>query len=58
MIKILKRVHYQSLEKNAQTFDNIYFIDNIVFYILSGIYKKDLKEPKIKEKFKNYKINI
>ena len=42
--KVIKRVQFQSLEKKAYKYNNIDFIDNIVFYTLSGIYKKDLKD--------------
>ena len=44
--KILRRVKYQ--RKNNYKYNNINFIDNIVFYTLSGIYKKDIKDKKIK----------
>ena len=56
--KVLKRVQFQSLEKNAYKYNNIDFIDNIVFYTLSGIYKKDLKDKSIKENLLNKISNI
>ena len=42
--KVLKRVQFQSLEKNQYKYKNISLVDNIIFYTLSGIYKKDLKD--------------
>ena len=56
--KVLKRVHFQSLEKNAYKYNNIDFIDNIVFYTLSGIYKKDIKDKTTKENLLNLISNI
>ena len=58
IIKVLKKVQFQSLEKNAYNYNNIDFIDNIVFYTLSGIYKKDLKDKSIKENLLNKISNI
>ena len=51
--KVLKRVQFQSLERNQYKFNNIDFIDNIVFYTLSSIYKRDLKDKAIKENLLN-----
>ena len=45
--KVLKRVHFQS--SNSEKYKNINLVDNIVFYTLSGIYKKDIKDPSIKD---------
>ena len=56
--KILKRVHFQSLEHNKYKYRNISFIDNIVFYTLSGIYKRDIKDKKEKEKLIDKILNI
>ena len=56
--KVLKRVQFQSLEKNAYKYNNIDFIDNIVFYTFSGIYKKDIKDKSIKENLLNKITNI
>ena len=56
--KVLKRVEFQSLEKNNYKYDNINFIDNIVFYTLSGIYKKDLKDKNINENLIKNLLNI
>ena len=44
--KILKRVKFQKI--NHYKYININFTDNIVFYTLSGIYKKDIKDINIK----------
>ena len=56
--KVLKRVQFQSLEKNAYKYNNIDFKDNIIFYTLSGIYKKDIKDKTIKENLLNKISNI
>ena len=56
--KVLKRVQFQSLEKNAYKYNNIDFKDNIVFYTLSGIYKKDIKDVSIKENLLNKLLSI
>ena len=56
--KILKRVQFQSLERNIYKYNNISFVDNIVFYTLSGIYKKDIKDRTIKENLLNNILNI
>ena len=56
--KVLKRVQYQSLEMNKYKYDNIKFIDNIVFYTLSGIYKKDLKDKATRANLINKIWNI
>ena len=45
--KILKRVNFQ--QKNSYKYNNINFIDNILFYTLSGIYKKDIKDKETKK---------
>ena len=42
----MKRVKFQKI--NHYKYNNINFIDNIVFYTLSGIYKKDIKDINIK----------
>ena len=42
--KILKRVEFQSSAINQYKYKNINFVDNIIFYTLSSIYKKDLKD--------------
>ena len=46
--KVLKRVQYQSSEMHKGNYKNINFIDNIVFYTLAGIYKKDIKDKSTK----------
>ena len=60
--KVLKRVQFQSLEINRYKYDKINFIDNIIFYTLSGIYKKDIKDMAIRkdliEKIYNILISI
>ena len=56
--KVLKRVQYQSMEINKYKYDNIKFIDNILFYTLSGIYKKDLKDKATKANLINKIWNI
>ena len=56
--KILKRVEFQSDETNSYKYNDISFVDNIVFYTLSGIYKNDLKDKKIKEHLLNKLSNI
>ena len=56
--KVLKRVQYQKMEINKYKYDNIKFIDNIIFYTLSGIYKKDLKDQATKENLINKILNI
>ena len=53
IIKVLKRVKHQTIDINACYYSNISFVDNIVFYTLSGIYKKDLKDEKIKKNLLN-----
>ena len=56
--KILKRVHFQSMEANKYIYNNINFVDNIVFYTLSGIYKKDIKDKNTKESLLKNLLNI
>ena len=56
--KVLKRVQYQKMEINKYKYDNIKFIDNIIFYTLSGIYKKDLKDKATKDNLINKIFNI
>ena len=51
--KVLKRVQFQSLEMNKYKYNNINFVENIVFYTLSGIYKKDLKDKVTRENLIN-----
>ena len=47
--KVLKRIQFQSLPKNNHKFNNINFVDNIIFYTLSSIYKKDIKYEAARE---------
>ena len=56
--KVLKRVQFQSLEKNSYKYNNINFVDNIVFYTLSGIYKKDIKDKGIRDNILNKLLKI
>ena len=46
------------MEINKYKYDNIKFIDNIIFYTLSGIYKKDLKDKATKDNLINKIFNI
>lgn len=41
--KVLKRVQFQSLEKNSYKYNNINFVDNIVFIHYLGFIKKILR---------------
>ena len=56
--KVLKRVQFQSLEKNQYKYKNINLVENIVFYTLSGIYKKDLKDKIISKNLLEKLSNI
>ena len=56
--KILKRIKFQSLEKNEYKYNNINFIDNIIFYTLSGIYKKYLKDEYTRKDLTNKLLDI
>ena len=56
--KVLKRVQFQSLERNQYKYNNIDFIDNIIFYTLSSIYKRDIKDKSIKENLLNQILGI
>ena len=53
--KILKRVEFQSSAINQYKYKNINFVDNIIFYTLSSIYKKDLKDNIIIECSNDFK---
>ena len=54
--KILKRVNFQ--QKNSYKYNNINFIDNIVLYTLSGIYKKDIKDKDTKKNLLEQMLKI
>ena len=56
--KVLKRVKFQASEEKKYIYKNINFIDNIVFYTLSSIYKKELKDERTREKLLNNLLQI
>ena len=56
--KVLKRVQFQSSDKNIGIYDNISFIDNIIFYTLSSIYKKDINDTDTRNDFLDKLLNI